>query len=105
VNIEGQPLKAVGIEPEQKDTFLRSCIDTIVRGQQSRYVLVAVVLGNAVGVYLDAVVAAEAVVGAEPQIAVFVLHNISDGIRKQSVFHADVPIWVIYGSPTLHEGQ
>ena len=103
VDVHGQAFKALGVVLQQEGSFVCSGIDAVFSGQQCGNILVAVILGNAIGVYFDTVVAAETIVGAEPQVAIFVLHDITYGIRRQSVFHADMSVWEIIGSPSIDE--
>ena len=70
-------------------------VDALVGSQQGGDVLVDAQAGNAEGQHTAAIVTAEGVVGAEPHIAVLILHNIAHGIGCQPVVHGDEPVAIV----------
>ena len=80
---------------QAEHAFLRSSVDGILTGQQGRDILVHAQLRDAVGLHLTAVIAAEPVVGAKPDEAVWILYDVTNGVGCQTVVHGQVTVTVV----------
>ena len=95
MNIHGEPFEGLPLEVDKEHALGRTHIQPLVDGQQGRYILVDAQLVGAQGQHSAAVVTAKAIVGAEPDVAVLVLHNIAHCIGSQPVVHGDKTVAVV----------
>ena len=92
MDVDGEALEMVVGHVEPEHALFRAHIYALPVGQQCRDILVVAQLWYAVGLHLDAVVAAEAVVGSHPDEAAAVLHHAAHRVGGQPVVHCDAAI-------------
>ena len=95
-----QQAERLGLEVEEIGTLRRAHIEAVVGRGEAGDVLVDTIGNDAERLESNTIVAAEAVVGAHPDEAIAILHDVAHRVGEQSVLHGDVSEVHIVGHGT-----
>ena len=95
MNVKGQLCEPFPVERIKEHATLGADVKAVLNGQQGRDILVNAEFRNSIGLDLRTVVAAKAIVGAEPDKTVPILHDVTHRISQQPIIHRDVSVTVV----------